>query len=52
MATQARGAATKAKNQIMAQRMKDMGIRRTHGICPICYKAIRIPMDFHFVGGH
>lgn len=52
MATQARGAASKAKNQMMAQRMKDLGIRRTSGLCPICYRYVSIPMDRHFYGAN
>lgn len=51
MATSARGAATKAKNQIMAQRMKDLGIKRTSARCPLCYRIVGIPMDRHFFGG-
>ncbi len=50
MATQARGAASKAKNQMMAQRMKDQGTRRTSGLCPLCYRMVSIPMDRHFYG--
>lgn len=50
MATQARGAASKAKNQEMAQRMKALGIRRTRGLCPLCYRYVAIPMDRHFWG--
>jgi hypothetical protein len=52
MATQARGAATKVKNQMMAQRMKDLGIRRIHGLCPVCYRIVAVPMDRHFFGGN
>lgn len=50
MATQARGAATKVKNQMMAQRMKDLGIYRKTGTCPLCYRSVAIPMDRHFYG--
>lgn len=51
MATQARGAASKAKNQMMAQRMKDLGIIRRTARCCICYRIVGIPMDRHFFGG-
>jgi hypothetical protein len=51
MATQARGAATKAKNQTMAQRMKDQHIIRNTARCPVCYRIVGIPMDRHFFGG-
>jgi hypothetical protein len=50
MSSQARGAATKTKNQEMAQRMKALGIRRTTGLCPLCYRNVAIPMDRHFYG--
>lgn len=50
MATAARGASTKTKNQEMAQRMKALGIKRTTGLCPLCYRMVRIPMDRHFTG--
>lgn len=50
MSTQARGAATKQKNQAMAERMKRLGIRRKTALCPICYRHVSIPMDRHFVG--
>jgi hypothetical protein len=52
MATNARGASNKAKNSMMAQRMKTLGIRRTSGLCPICYRMVAIPMDRHFFGGN
>jgi len=51
MASQARGAATKAKNQMMAQRMKDLRIIRRTARCCICYRIVSIPMDRHFFGG-
>jgi hypothetical protein len=51
MATQARGAATKVKNQMMAQRMKDLKIRRTTGRCCVCYRVVGIPMDNHYAFG-
>lgn len=51
MATQARGAASRAKNQMMAQRMKDLGIIRRIARCPVCYRIVGIPMDRHFFGG-
>jgi len=51
MATEARGASNKAKNQQMAQRMKVLGIRRTSAQCPLCYRIVAIPMDRHFFGG-
>lgn len=51
MAASNRGASTKSKNQMMAQRMKDLGIRRTSGVCPLCYRIVSIPMDRHFFGG-
>ncbi len=50
MATQARGASNKAKNQEMAARMKMLGIRRKSGLCPLCYHVVAIPMDRHFEG--
>lgn len=34
-----------------AKRMKEMGIRRTSGLCPLCYRMVAIPMDRHFYGG-
>jgi hypothetical protein len=52
MATQARGSATRTKNQAMAERMKRLGIRRTTARCPVCYRIVSIPMDRHFVGGN
>jgi hypothetical protein len=52
MASQARGQATKAKNQAMAERMKRLGIRRRTARCPVCYRIVAIPMDRHFVGGN
>lgn len=51
MASQARGAATKAKNQIMAQRMKALGIRRLTARCPVCYRIVALPIDRHLFGG-
>jgi hypothetical protein len=50
MANAARGQSTKAKNQAMAERMKRLGIKRTSGLCPLCYRMVGIPMDRHFFG--
>ena len=52
MATQARGAASKQKNQAMAERMKRLGIRRTTARCCICYRIVGLPMDRHFFGSN
>jgi hypothetical protein len=51
MATQARGQATKAKNQAMAERMKRLKIVRRTARCPVCYRIVGIPMDRHFFSG-
>jgi hypothetical protein len=51
MATAAKGSREKVKNQEMAARMKLLGIRRTSGVCPICYRIVSVPMDRHFFGG-
>lgn len=29
--------------------MKRMGVRRTTGCCPMCYRMVHVPMDNHFV---
>jgi hypothetical protein len=50
MSTQARGAASKQKNQAMAERMKRLGITRKTGLCPLCYRLVAIPMERHFFG--
>lgn len=34
-----------------AKRMKEMGIRRKTGLCPVCYRIVAVPMDRHFYGG-
>ena len=40
---------TRAKSdQEQAARMKALGIRRTTATCPLCYKTVHIPMDYHF----
>lgn len=31
--------------------MKAKGIRRTSGLCPICYRMVAVPMDNHFKFG-
>jgi hypothetical protein len=36
--------------QEAAKRMKEMGIRRRTGLCPLCYRLVSIPMDNHFNG--
>lgn len=35
------------KNGEMAANMKKLGIRRTHGNCPICHGPMRIPLGSH-----
>lgn len=50
MATQAKAGRNKTKNVEMASRMKLLGIRRISGVCPICHREVRIPMDSHFYG--
>jgi hypothetical protein len=51
MATQAKAGRQKVKNSEMASRMKALGIRRTSGVCPLCYREVKITMDSHFNGG-
>lgn len=38
-----------SRNQ--ASYMKAKGIRRTSGLCPVCYRIVAVPMDTHFFGG-
>lgn len=36
--------------QEAAKRMKEQGIRRKSGLCPLCYRMVSLPMDRHFDG--
>lgn len=45
------GQASKQKNQAMAERMKRLGIRRTTGRCPVCYRIVALPLERHLFGG-
>lgn len=41
----------KAKSSAQAAYMKERGITRRTGRCPICFHLVGIPMDRHFQGG-
>lgn len=44
-------AENRAKSAAQAAYMKEKGIVRRTGRCPICYSLQSIPMDRHFTGG-
>jgi len=50
MAGQGRAGITRTKNQAMAARMKALGIERTTGRCPVCYKMVQNARMQHHMG--
>jgi hypothetical protein len=40
------------KQKAYAAWMKDHKVIRRTAVCPICYRTISIPTDYHFVSGH